>query len=380
MGSTILNAFIRVSEKNESKNGLIIYSDCDIENIIKKITLCISGIRYYYIKHSADDEVSMTHWHLLFRFVTPVRFDVLKDFFPFGKIENAKNVKKCIQYLIHFNDLEKTQYQWSDIVTNVDIEESYKKSLVRDKLLMVKKKEDIIANIDSGKITKLNMFDYIDIEFYTKYKTDIDRAFEYVYLRQTNQSDRSIIVLFYEGSSGCGKTWNAKEFCKERNLSYYISSASDDFMQNYKGEDVLILDDMRDDMPFTQMLRLLDNNTGSSIKSRYFDKTFIGSYVILTSFKPLQFWYSHLNTDVLVQLYRRIPHLLKFVDNKNIEYYIYDLELMRYVKKGMLLNKCPYSSNAEKKSVLPLFDVSLDDVSFDNDFVAVQNTIFDIDK
>lgn len=380
MGSTILNAFIRVSEKNESKIGLVFYSDCDIENIIKKITLCISGIRYYYIKHSADDEVSMTHWHLLLRFASPVRFEVLKDFFPYGKIENAKNVKKCIQYLIHFNDLEKTQYQWSDIVTNVDIEESYKKSLVRDKLLMVKKKEDVIANIDSGKITKLNMFDYVDIELYTKYKTDIDRAFEYVYLRQTNQSDRNIIVLFYEGASGCGKTWNAKEFCKEKNLSYYISSASDDFMQNYKGEDVLILDDIRDDMPFTQMLRLLDNNTGSSIKSRYFDKTFIGNYIILTSFKPLQFWYSHLNTDVLVQLYRRIPHLLKFVDNKNIEYYIYDLELTRYVKKGMLLNKCPYSLNAEKNTVLPLFDVSLDDDSLDNYFVAVQNTIFDIDK
>ena len=54
---------------------------------------------------------------------------------------------------------------------------------------------------------------------------------------------------------------------------------------------------------------MLDNNTQSSVYSRFQNKVFVGKMIVITSSVPIKFWYSHMryyNREDLKQLYRRI--------------------------------------------------------------------------
>ena len=91
---------------------------------------------------------------------------------------------------------------------------------------------------------------------------------------------------------------------------YCISSSSNDPFQDYKGQNAIILDDLRDKaFEFEDLLKILDNNTASSVRSRFANKVFNGKMIVITTTVPLWYWYSHLRTnsnDTLLQLYRRI--------------------------------------------------------------------------
>jgi adenosyl cobinamide kinase/adenosyl cobinamide phosphate guanylyltransferase len=124
-------------------------------------------------------------------------------------------------------------------------------------------------------------------------------------------------VWFVTGESQSGKTTWAKEYCKQHNKDFYVSSSDNDPLQDYKGQKVLILDDARDStFSFNNLLKLLDNHTSSSVKSRYNNKVFNGDTIIITSVIPINKWYKNnlerpVEEERLKQLYRRITGFIK---------------------------------------------------------------------
>ena len=109
-------------------------------------------------------------------------------------------------------------------------------------------------------------------------------------------------------------------------------------MQDYKGEDVLILDDLRDsDFKFTDLLKILDNHTKSTVKSRYHNKAFIGDTIVITSYKPLQDWYFDVPSESKHQLYRRIKQMYKF-NNDKIDCFEYNERSFKYEFVGTAPN------------------------------------------
>ena len=93
----------------------------------------------------------------------------------------------------------------------------------------------------------------------------------------------------------------------------------------------MILDDVRDSsMPFADMLKMIDNNTSSSVASRYANKVFNGKLMVLTSSIPPKFWYRSVQRDGgrnfivsdedLNQFYRRITCYIYMTD-KHITIY-----------------------------------------------------------
>ena len=64
-----------------------------------------------------------------------------------------------------------------------------------------------------------------------------------------------------------------------------------------------------DDIEFPELLKMLDNNTQSSVYSRFQNKVFVGKMIVITSSVPIQFWYREMRynkREDLSQLYRRI--------------------------------------------------------------------------
>lgn len=333
MAKSLKTAFIRVSSENNTQCGIVKYTSEDISNMIVGWSKTCS-FEYWYIEHTADEEVSQTHWHIVLRFKSPMPFDNVKAHIPFGDIQSARNIKHCVQYLVHENDLSKVQYDWSDIVTNCLDMTPYKvKSDSQGEVTI----QRIMEQIDKGEIREYNQFDMIPIDIWAKYKTRIENGLTYYRERIYMDKNREINVVFMSGETGLGKTTFAKQYCINAKKSFCVSSSSNDPMQDYKGEDVLILDDLRDsDFKFTDLLKILDNHTKTTMKSRYHNKAFIGDTIIITSYRPLNDWYFDVPRESKEQLYRRIKTMFKFYSD-HIDSFEYDERLHRYVYIG----KCP---------------------------------------
>lgn len=327
MAKSYRNANLRVTrENNTNQEGVVVYTIADIENKLRDWAET-AGITYWFIEHPADDEVSKTHYHIVIKFKSPTPFERIKTRFPYGDIENTRNLKASIQYLIHLNDKSKVQYDWGMIHTNCLDMTPYKVLTNSQQAITL---QSVYEAIERGEIREYNLFNEVPIELYAGNKTKLENALIYYREKVCMIKDRNITVMFISGSTGTGKTTFAKKYCEEREDSYCISSSSNDPLQDYKGEEVLILDDLRgDSFKFHDLLKLLDNHTLSSSKSRYHNKPFIGNMIIITSTKPLQDWYYNESSEDKHQLYRRIKYLYKF-SPLSIQAYVYDEKHYRY--------------------------------------------------
>ncbi len=318
MAETMRSAFIRVSAENSTESGMVHYTFDDIKSMVQAFADRYSGSKFAWICHNKDiDPVSKVatkeHFHIIFIFKTPVKFKYIKESFPYGNIQKATSKNACIQYLLHLNNPEKTQYDKSCIFTN------YNDSVLDDMLTTTdgetqsrKMVDNILRKIANGEIREYNRFNYIDSVTLVRNHSLFANAFKDRSEKIMSDYSRKIDVIFIYGDSGAGKTSYAKILAKKYgDGSYYISSSSNDTMQDYKGQDVLILDDLRDDaFSFADLLKVLDNHTATSIKSRFFNKSFLGKAIIITSCVPYDKWYNDTKED-RNQFYRRISIYLE---------------------------------------------------------------------
>ena len=348
MAKSIRNAFIRVSRVNDTQIGRVVYEYEDIQNIVTEWSKS-KKFRYYCIAHNDEPNDPNPHYHLVLVFRDPTPFEQVKAKFPYGDIENAKSVKNCVQYLVHMNDLSKTQYDFSKIFTNDGNIDKYKLQSTANQLL---KLDDYIHRIDSGMIREYNLTEYVPIDIFSKYKSQILNALEFYRRKVMTNADRNIKVMIFTGETGTYKTTYAKQYCRNLNKSFCVSSSSNDPMQDYKGEDVLILDDIRDTtFKFHDLLKVLDNHTNSSIASRYSNKAFIGDTIIITSSQKLSQWYYNETREDKDQLYRRITTQMQFTKD-TITVYEYNEKAHKYVLFGTVPNVNNFEPEQAKSFLL----------------------------
>jgi len=121
-------------------------------------------------------------------------------------------------------------------------------------------------------------------------------------------------VIYVHGSGGSGKSTLCTEYCRQQNLSFYITDDGDP-MGNYRGEDCIILDDFRSStMSYHALLKFLDSRNRSSATARYRNKLFIGEKIFITSPLPLDKLYVGVQArngedKNLTQLRRRISNI-----------------------------------------------------------------------
>ena len=277
---------------------------------------------YCYILHDKDKDengnLKASHYHIVLRFTGSIDIKYICEWFNVKEqyIEPIKTTfMNSLQYLIHKNNPEKYQYDIKECKTNnikliKQIEQPINLTI-----------SEILELINIGVIRKWNYTKYINLEQVIKYKKQIDIAFRYWEDEKEMNPNRNIKVIFITGESGKGKSTYSKYLANERTNGggVCVGSSSNDPLQDYKNQESLILDDLRDNsFTFTDFLKVLDNHTNSSIKSRFNNKRFYGSLIIITSKEPITKWYSNIkNPEDRKQLYRRIN-----------EYYIIEDDLL----------------------------------------------------
>lgn len=248
--------------------------------------------KWAYILHDKDKDAT-PHYDIYLNFGdTGVESKEVAKWFGLqeSQVEKVKGrAQDMLLYLIHGNDSQKHKYQYSpdEVVANFD----FKSELAKAKIL---------GNFD--KYSYAQQLKFIktlpkdeQVRAYKQLKDHWKLHCEYL----TLNPDRDIQVMFVTGKAGSGKTYYAKKFLEKLDYDFAVSSSSNDPFQDYQGQDAIILDDVRDTVfEFQDLLKMLDNNTASSFKSRFANKVFNGKMIVLTSSVPLQYWYKSASSNM----------------------------------------------------------------------------------
>lgn len=276
--------------------------------------------QWAYILHDQDDTRPHYHIYLNFHPSSADTKDVAK-WFQLGYtddkgvehsgeqfIEKVKGRKTdVLLYLIHGNDSQKFKHQYSpdEVVSNFDFESEIATA-------------KIIGDFENHSYAQmLQYINTLPISEKAKAYTLLEKLWKIHCQTLTLQTDRELEVVFIQGKPGTGKTYYAKKMLTSLGYDFAISSSSNDPFQDYLGQKAIILDDFRDKdgsyddggFSFADFLKIIDNNTMSSVKSRFTNKVFNGKMIVITTPKPLCYWYTQqrmAQDDGLKQLYRRI--------------------------------------------------------------------------
>ena len=279
---------------------------CDVDKLkvdLQQTFMKYSTIKKWaYIIHDKDD--TRPHYHIYMHFGgSSVDTKKVAEWFdiPENFIEKVKGrFTDALMYLTHANESQKYKHQYSnsEVTANFNFE----------------------VEIQNAKIIgDFERYSYAEMLQYIDSLSVVEKTAEFSKLKKLWEleckclalsTDREIEVVFITGTPGSGKTTYAKKMLKELKYDFCISSSSNDPFQDYLGQRAIILDDMRDkSFELEDLLKILDNHTNSSIKSRFNNKVFNGKMIVITSSVPLPYWYlehKFNSREDLVQLYRRI--------------------------------------------------------------------------
>lgn len=275
------------------------FFNCDIQETLKAHKTIK---KWAYILHDKDD--TAPHYHIYLNFGTS-GVDSKQVAEWFGLQESQVNKVEgrsadMLLYLTHGNDSQKNKYQYptSEVVANFNFETEIENAKVLG---------------DFQNYSYAQQLEYVNslpISEKPSAFTKLEKLWRLHCQWLTLTTDRKMDVMFICGKGGCGKTYYAKKLLTSMGYDFCISSSSNDPFQDYLGQKAIILDDLRDkSFEFEDLLKILDNNTTSSVKSRFANKVFNGQMIVITTTVPLNYWYSSYKTnsnDTLSQLYRRI--------------------------------------------------------------------------
>lgn len=258
--------------------------------------------QWAYILHDKDD--TRPHYHIYLNFGnSSCDTDLVASWFKLAPnfVNKVKGRKSdMLLYLTHGNESQKNKHQYNpnEVVANFDFQVEIQQS-------------KIIGNFDEYSYARqLQYVDSLPIDEKTKAFNKLERLWRLRCQTMTLHADRNVKVVFITGKAGAGKTYYARRLLDGLGKDYCVSSSSNDPFQDYLGQDAIILDDMRDtSFELADFLKILDNNTSSSVRSRFCNKVFNGSMIVVTSSVPLYKWYpqnQYNSSDSLDQLYRRI--------------------------------------------------------------------------
>lgn len=303
-----------------------------ILNVIKEHS-CIK--EYCFILHDKDNEDGKPkppHWHVFLQFKEVQHYENVAKWFNVDVqyVNKLKSrFKHACTYCTHANDKEKFQYDVNEVTCNFD----YQERLETDK--------QIRENVD---FDNYGILHYKRLYQYDARKLrDVDTLYKnYLEIKKNETGDRNMKVIYLSGASGCGKTTLAKALATK---SYgwdeiFISSSSNDVLDGYYGQKCIILDDLRDSvMNFEDLLKFLDNNTNSSVKSRFSNKQLVRcELVIITSIKQPRELYTDVKEDKH-QLYRRISEYMYISKQGEFVFmadYQYNDKIQQYEKDKMV--------------------------------------------
>lgn len=283
--------------------------------------------KYLCVKHDQDE--TRPHYHIFVKMNDAREIDYISkacDVDPQYIERIKKSWKNALAYAFHLTDsaTEKHQYNESCVMYSYDVDISeifdndivYKQEKEHNELI-----QELLIKYGNCECSKLDLINNMDAEDYNKHALMFRRMQEF---RTMKVSERKMKVMYITGGSGCGKTTLAKYLARCLNYDVFISGSGKDVLDGYDKEECIILDDLRGDV-FTkaELFKLTDNNTNSSVKSRFKNKDISQcKLMIITSIKAPSSLYNW-DEDVqesYTQFARRLQYQYVYIDRDGFIY------------------------------------------------------------
>ena len=347
-----------VFNKNHEESPIIE----DVEFRLKETKQIVD---FAYILHDkdrySDDTLKEPHYHIVIRADNAYTFKTVANWLDVKpQFVNKINSRwgHALLYLTHRNAPSKYQYSDDEVVSNYDWIED-RNNFQRGNV--TKKRElDIMDMIVNGQIKEYNISEMLRPIEFIKCKRTIDEAFKYR-TQKMKRVKRNMECIYITGKSGTGKSTYAQMLCEAKGLSCFVSSGSNDILDGYGGEEVILLDDMRSDyIGVSDLLKLLDNNTASTVKSRYKNKVIECKMIIITSVHSIEEFFKKAlkgENEPIKQLHRRCKTHIR-VEEECIYVSVYDEALESYLPEKRFENpvfkkypKVPLTVEEEEKRI-----------------------------
>ena len=334
------------------------YMDCnEIAVVISRIKSLSNLKSYCIINHDKDilpsGETKPPHFHAILTFSNAKTIETIAKTVGVENQYVSKirtTTKSARLYLVHRNNPEKYQYDPSEVYADFDYINYV------DDCPVKQKRETIAERIQTGEIKEYNLWQYITIDEYSKNKRYYQNCFEY---RQNKIKglDRNMECIFITGGSETGKTTYAKMLATQKGYHAYISSGGKNPLDNYKGEECIILDDTRSSSwSLTDFLKLTDNHTDSLVGCRYYNKSIAEcKLIIVTSVKTLDEFYENAtkeDNEPKIQLYRRFQMVIE-MKKETMTISVYSEDKKRHMRAVSVKNPVAvmYQPKMAKKMV-----------------------------
>ncbi|HEL1643899.1 TPA: AAA family ATPase [Streptococcus suis] len=250
----------------------------------------------------------------------------------------------CLAYLCHIKSENKHTYKPEEVITarGEDYTSIYHRRMeiwVRGRA--TKKAKETLLSVDwlvekilSGKLTKNNILLTDELfSIYGQHKRRINEALETIGERKSIQTIAELeagkfkkTIIFITAASGMGKTQYSKKLITIlRNIALKHGqtweccvTASTNAFDEYNGQEILFLDDIRgDSLTVSDWLKLLDPYMVSPISARYHNKMGAAKVIIITTTNdPISFFRKSKGSlgEDLGQFVRRIDYLTQISD------------------------------------------------------------------
>lgn len=300
-----------------------------------------------------ESSEGLEHLHCVFESKKNFRpLSVLKRLYPKIHIEPTKGSKKDVEDYI--NKVGKFEEKGEKIIAKSQVGEIKGCQGKRNDLISLAEIRDLIY---SGQTPKQI---YRQFPQALKSKTAVEELF-YLYRSDNTPPVREVNVNWLFGNTGCGKSYTFKQLCdKHGEENVYLVSDYDNPFDNYQGEPIVIFDEFRGQIRYSNFLGMLDCYK-QQVKARYSNKVMLWTDVYITSpFLPFELYQSvrerNDKYDSLSQLIRRIDKIIycfKHDEKDSTFYYKYDLpfeidddsEILREVCSKVKYEACKCSDS-----------------------------------
>lgn len=243
----------------------------------------------------------------------------------------------ALAYLIHAKDKDKYQYPASDVETfnTLDYEAFINQNKEDfEKYAATKKREKsdesldlVLSKVQLGELTYNDVMEDDNLSFlFGNNQQKFREGFNFYGERQTflrlkslERKEYQMTVIYIQGDSDIGKSELAKNIASQTQAKLnevglrgdiYSASSANPF-DNYTGEEILLLDDVREDtMRASDWLKLFDPLNSARMSARYQNKLVVPRLIIMPVYMSPKLFFGRIKAEDLNQFLRRINFLV----------------------------------------------------------------------
>lgn len=300
---------------------------------------CISLIVHYLDKNDLNEFI-FPHVHLYGKYsdkrtLTRIAkaLGIKVQYIEFPKDKNRYFEENQLAYLTHAQQPDKYQYPTHEVETFGTFDYSNfilsnAKKFEKQSATIKRKKTDESLDLINQQILKGELFleDILADDdlflLYSNHKLQFKQAFDsyaerlaFKNLKDLTTGKYKLTVMYFQGKSSLGKSYLARtiaqkvrEYAEENKFKsrIYSASSSNPF-DDYYGEDIILLDDIRpDSLRKADWLKLLDPINTSRMSARFTNKQVVPRLILITNTQLPEQFFNIFKDEALDQYIRRI--------------------------------------------------------------------------